>query len=156
MPEQSPEKNPSYQKISKKSILLWEIGSVVIWALLLWGTVWVFAPFTWLWDILIWGLGVLLILVTFFYLPILYQSYQYCITDKIVSYRHGVFFNRRQFINRDRIIYVSVYNTPLTPILGISTLVITAAGAKIRIGYLNRKVAQRLAQELSPAPKEIY
>ena len=156
MPEKAPEKNLQYKKISKKSIILLEIICFVVWALLFGVVLWVFTPFTWLWYALVWLLGVLLILVEGLYLPVLYNSYQYCVTDRIVSYRHGVFFNQRQFVYRDRIIYVSVYNTPLTYIMGISTVVISTAGAKLRIGFLNRRIAKELAQELSPSPKDSY
>ncbi len=156
MPEKAPEKKLQYQNISKKSIILLEITYFIVWVLLFGAVLWVFTPFTWLWYTLVWLLGVMLVLTEGLYLPLLYHSYQYCVTDRIVSYRHGVFFNKRQFIYRDRIIYVSVYNSPLTWVLGISTLVISTAGAKLRIGFLNRKVAQALAQELSPSPEESY
>lgn len=156
MPEKIPEKNLNYKKVSRKSIVLWEIIIFLIWAVIFVLALWIFTPFTWLWNTLIWALGVALILIEFLYLPMLYASTQYCITDKIIAYRHGVFFNQRQFMYRDRIVYVSVYNTPLTPLLGISSLVITAAGAKIRINFLNRRLAQQLAEELAPTPKDIY
>lgn len=157
MPEkQSGGKRLPYRKVSKKSITLWEIGFFLIWIALVSLVLWIFTPFTWLWYTLVWILGVLLILVEFLYFPILYNSIQYCVTDRMIAYRHGVFFNQRQFMYRDRIVFVSVYNTPLTPILGISTLVVNTAGATMRIGFLNRKVAKALAEELSPAPKDCY
>lgn len=156
MSDRTPENNLRYKKVSRKSIILWEIIFFLLWTAIFVLVLWAFTPFTWLWNSLIWLLGVLLILVEALYFPMLYSSTQYCITDELIAYRRGVFFNQRQFIYRNRIIYVSVYNTPLTPLLGISSLVITTAGAKIRINFLNRRLAQQLAEELAPAPKDIY
>ena len=156
MSEKSPSKNLITHKISKKSVILWEIGFFLLWAMILGMILWLFTPFTWLWHLLIWLMGVLLILAEFLYLPMLYSSINYSINDRLLIYRHGVFFHKQQIIYRDRIIYVSVYNTPVTPILGISSLVIAAAGAKVQIPFLNRKAAKQLAEELSPSPKEIY
>lgn len=146
----------NYHKVSKKAIVLWEILFFIGWCAVLALILWVFTPFTWLWYFLVWLTGALLILAEFLYLPVLYQSTGYYINDRLLAYRRGFFFHKQQVIFRDRIIYVSVINTPVTPILGISSLVVAAAGAKLRIPYLNKNVAKHLAQQLSPSPKEIY
>ena len=83
MPEKIPEKNLNYKKVSRKSIVLWEIIIFLIWAVIFVLVLWVFTPFTWLWNALVWALGVALILIEFLYLPLLYATTQYCITDKI-------------------------------------------------------------------------
>ncbi len=149
-------KGLNYHKVSKKSVVLWEILFFICWTAVLWLLLWAFSPFTWLWYLLVWMMGVLLILAEFLYLPVLYQSTGYFLNDRLLAYQHGYFFHKQQIIHRDRIIYVSVINTPVTPILGISSLVVATAGAKLRIPYLNRNVAKHLAEQLSPSPKEIY
>lgn len=156
MAQKKTEQRLEYHRISKRSVILWEILFFIGWCLVLGLILWVFTPLTWLWYLLIWLMGTLLILAELLYLPTLYRSTGYCITDRLFAYRRGVFFHKQQVIYRDRIIYVSVYNTPITPILGISSLVVATAGAKLRIPFLNRKVAKQLAQQLSPSPEKIY
>ncbi len=156
MARKKTEQGLEYHRISKQSVILWEILFFIGWCLVLGVILWVFTPLTWLWYLLVWLMGTLLILAELLYFPTLYRSTGYCINDRLLAYRRGVFFHKQQVIYRDRIIYVSVYNTPVTPILGISSLVVATAGAKLRIPFLSRKVAKRLAQQLSPSPEEIY
>lgn len=145
-----------YQKISKQSLILWELLFLVGWSGLFGFMLWLFLPGTWLWFLLVFSMGVFLLLVSFLYLPALYHAAGYCMTDRFLVYRHGLFFQRQQLIHRDQIVYVSVFRNPVTPTLKISSLVVATPGAKLRIPFLNDRVARELAEQLSPSPKKIY
>lgn len=139
----------NFEKISVKAVVLWEILAVTAFALLFWGVLAIFVPHTWLWYLLLWVLGALCVLTTFLYLPLLYLNIEYGINDEAIVYRTGLIFPNTQLLYRDRIAFVSVYNNPLSPILKISSLVVSAAGGSIHILFLPSKRAQELADELS-------
>ena len=61
----------------------------------------------------------------------------------------GLLFPKTQIMYRSRIVFVTVYTNPLTPLLHISSLVISAAGGAMRIHFLNASRAEELAALLS-------
>lgn len=78
-----------------------------------------------------------------------YLNIEYGISSKAVVYKKGIFFKSTQILYRDRIAFVSMYNNPLTPILKISSLVISAAGGNITILFMNNKRAKEISDLLS-------
>ncbi|MEG1996389.1 MAG: PH domain-containing protein, partial [Oscillospiraceae bacterium] len=69
--------------------------------------------------------------------------------DKIIVYKKGVFFRHTQYMYRKTIVFATVYNNPLTPLLKISSLVVTSPGASIKILYMHTKRAEELAALLA-------
>jgi membrane protein YdbS with pleckstrin-like domain len=138
-----------FEKVSRKAVILWELLALAVCGLLLWLVLVVFIPYTWLWYTLLWVLGALWVLTAFLYLPLYYLGIEYALGGEAVVYRKGLFFPHTQILYRDRIAFVTVYHNPLTPLLGISTLVISAAGGSMRIPFLQTSRAKELADELS-------
>ena len=144
------------QRLSPKALILWEILLCLVGIAVCLILGWLLSPFAGWRHLLIFGIGFFLLLIAFLYLPALYRSIGYSVTDRLFVYRHGVLFQKQKLIHRDRIVYVSLFHTPLIPLSGLSCLVIAMPGAKLRIPFLSRKAAEDLAQLLSPAPKRIY
>lgn len=109
----------------------------------------VFLPHTWLWYTLLWLLGAAYVLTSFLYIPLAYTNIEYGINSKVIIYRKGVFFPNTQVLYRERIAFVTIYNNPLTPLLHINSLVISAAGGNMRILFMNSNRAKQIADYLS-------
>lgn len=138
-----------FEKISVKAVVLWEILAAAVAALLIWAVLAIFVPYTWLWYLLLWLLGAAYVLAAFLYLPLLYLNIEFGLNDEAIVYRTGLIFPNTQVLYRDRIAFVTVYNNPLTPLLKISSLVVSAAGGNMHILFLPSKRAAELADELA-------
>lgn len=138
-----------FERISIMAAVMWEILAIAISAIVLSLILFIFAPHTWLWYLLLWLLGAVTIGVTFVYIPFYYLNTEFCIGNKAIIYTKGVLFHSTQILYRERIVFVTVYNNPLTPILKVSTLVISAAGGSMTIVFLSTKRAQQIADMLS-------
>ena len=138
------------KRISRRALLIWELFALLIWL----GPAVVLSifltPFSLWWNVIFWpGTGIYL-LAALFYLPMLYRSTRYGLSEGKVLFEQGIFFHRKHYMNRERIVFVTVMKTPLTPVFRVSSLVISATGGKIHIPFLDNRVAKSLAQTLSP------
>lgn len=134
-----------FERISLKAAVLWEISVLLIAGMLLTAILIIFAPYTWLWYMLLWILGAGVIFFMFFYIPIAYLNIEYGIYEKTIIYKKGVFFKSTQILQVDKVSFATVYNNPLTPILKVSTLVISAPGGTLRILFINSSRAKEIA-----------
>ena len=82
------------------------------------------------------------------YAPLYYQSYQYELSKDRLHIRRGIFFVREQWVERDKILLVSLTNHPLTPVVRLSSLVLTTPGSRCMLLTLDTDRARQLAQEL--------
>ena len=74
----------------------------------------------------------------------------YTVTEEYVEYGRGVFvFVRTRMLQRS-IMYVTLLRTPLSPLLGTRTLVVSSMGGSLVIPWLPRAVAESLLQEITP------
>lgn len=137
-----------------KAAIVWEILAACIFAVLIIAALIILKPGTWLWYTVLWLLGALLVLTAFLYIPLAYLSVGYSINARTIVYKKGVFFPSTQVMYRDRIAFVSVYKNPLTPLLHVSSLVISAAGGNIRILFMNSRRADEIAKLLSRGLKQ--
>lgn len=138
-----------FERISIMAAVMWEILALAIGCVLLFLILFIFAPHTWLWYLLLWLLGAITIAVTFIYVPFLYLNTEFGMNEKALVYRKGVLIPSTQILYRERIVFVTVYNNPFTPILKVSTLVISATGGSMTIMFLNSNRAKQLADVLS-------
>lgn len=138
-----------FEHISNKALVLWELLAVLGFGALFAVSLWLLLPGTWLWYTVLWIIGAAFIIMTFLYLPIAYLNIEYAIGKEAVIYRKGVIFPNTEVLYRDRIVFVTVYKNPLTPILHISSLVISAAGGTMRILFIDDRRAEEIARRLS-------
>ncbi|WMJ23949.1 PH domain-containing protein [Paludicola sp. MB14-C6] len=144
-----------FERLSITAAVMWEIITLAVTALILIVILFVLNPHTWLWYTSLWLLGALTIALTFIYVPFLYLNASFGINEDAIVYKKGVFFTSTQILYRERIVFVTVYNNPLTPLLHISTLVVSAAGGSMTIAFLNSKRAKELAVLLSKEKSSI-
>ena len=138
-----------FERISIMAAVMWEILAVAVSIVLFWLILLIFVPHTWIWYMLLWILGALGIAITFIYIPFLYLNTEFAIDDLVIVYKKGVLFTSTEILYRDRIVFVTVYNNPLTPIINVSSLVVSAAGGSMTILFLSSKRAKELANMLS-------
>lgn len=137
------------ERISGKAMAIWELLWAFVTVLLFLLGIVLLRPYTWLWYTVLWTLGAIWVLGAFLYIPLYYFGMEYGVDDDVIVYRKGVFFPNTQILYRDRIAFVSVYRNPLTPLFGMATLVVSAAGGRIRILFLNVDRAEELAYLLT-------
>lgn len=140
-----------FERISIMAAIMWEILALVVGIVLLIATLFILAPHTWLWYLVLWLLGAIYIAVAFVYIPYLYLNTEFAVTSAAVIYKKGVIFPSTQILYRDRIVFVTVYDNPLTPFLHVSSLAVSAAGGNMTILFMNtdraRQIAGLLAKE---------
>lgn len=139
----------NFERISWKAVIIWELLAAIAAGLLIWLILFIFVPYTWLWYLLLWSVGAVYVLVAFLYFPLLYMSIEYGVNDEAVVYRSGVIFPSTKILYRSRIAFVTVYHNPLTPLLKLSTFVVSAAGGTLSILFMNSNRARELADLLS-------
>ena len=144
-----------FEHVSKKALIMWEILAILILFVAVALVILIFTPRTWLWYTLLIALGAIYIFEAFLHLPLYYLNLEFCLTDDGFILRHGVFYPSTNILYRDRIVFVTVYQNPLTPLLKISSLKISAAGATTGINFISTNRAKELANLLS-APKDKF
>lgn len=138
-----------YEHISVKALIVWEVFAVISGAIGLNFLIWALTPGTWIWYFLLWLYGAVMILICFLYLPLAYFNIEYGVFKDTIVYKRGVILPNTQIMYRDRIAFVTVYKNPLTPILKLSSLVVSAAGGSIRILFIDSQRADEIANILS-------
>lgn len=129
--------------------IMWEILTLLVSSVVLFLILFILAPHTWLWYLLLWLWGALTVLATFLYVPFLYLNTEFSLTETAMVYKKGVIFPSTQILYRERIVFVTVYNNPLSALLHVSTLAVTAAGGTMTILFLNSRRARELADILA-------
>jgi len=86
---------------------------------------------------------------------IFYKHYRYIVDGEKVDVRSGVFFIRRTVVPIERVHQVQVRTGPLSNRVGLADVVITTAGGNAVIQYLNRQVADSIAEHLKDSINKI-
>lgn len=137
-----------YEKFSPKSLVIWEVLTFLGGAALLLLALFILLPGTWLWYTVLWLICAAYIFVAFLFFPLLYLNRGFAVSEEAIAYRTGVIFPKTELFYRDRIVFVTLYENPLTPLLHISSLVVSGAGGNLHLHFLDSKRAERLRLEL--------
>ncbi|MGI5959566.1 MAG: hypothetical protein ACOX60_09145 [Massiliimalia sp.] len=138
-----------YETLPKKVLLLWECLAAAIAVAFAVLTVIIFAPRTLIWYLLLWLIGAAAILTMFLYLPLLFISTQYLVLKDRIMVSKGVIFHQTQWMPCANISFITVLKNPFTKLLDLSTLIISAPGARIFILLMSHRRAVEIAKELS-------
>ena len=136
--------------ISRGALAVWEVAAGLAAALLIGLVLLIFTPRTWLWYSLLWLIGLAFVLAAFLYLPLLYISCCYIVTEEYVEYQSGVIFFTRRRMLKSSIMYVTILKSPLSPLLKTRTVVFSAMGGKLIIPFLPVRNAVELMRETAP------
>jgi len=82
------------------------------------------------------------------YFPLLYKSISFAIKEEKIIYVTGVFSRREKAVPLSAVQFVTVSQSILERVFGLSSVVITAAGGRIMIPGLKSADAQALAKAL--------
>lgn len=138
------------KKIPRRIFLIWETLALLVAGMLTYLTLLILAPYTWVWYTALWIEGALYIAVVFLYIPLHYVNYRFEVNDDYLIVRSGVIYDKEKYLTRDSVCFVTVYNNPFTKILGISSLLVGAAGGRVVIPLLDSKSARQVQSLLTP------
>lgn len=136
--------------ISKKALAVWEVGLVLLAAILVLLVLFIFYPRTWIWYGLLWIIGFVTVFFAFLYLPLLHLSCQYETNSEYVEYRGGLIFHSRKQMLRRSIMYVTLIRTPVSYLLRTRSIVINSMGGQLTIPWIPLKQAERLLNDITP------
>ena len=136
--------------ISKKALVVWEIGLALLAAILIVLVLTIFYPRTWIWYGLLWLIGFVYVFFAFLYLPLLHLSCQYETNDEIVEYRGGLIFHSRKQMLRRSIMYVTLIRTPISYLLRTRSIIVNSMGGQMTIPWIPLKRAEELLNDITP------
>ena len=110
---------------------------------------------TWLWYGSLWLIGLAFVLTAFLYLPLLYISCCYVLTEEYVEFQCGVIFFHRRRMLRSSVMYVTVMKDPVSVLTRTRTVVLHAMGGRLVIPFLPVREVSALLRAVSPRkPRE--
>lgn len=135
--------------LSNKSVFLWRIratAALVIAAFFV-GAAYAFSEKT----AIAAGIGIILIylMVIFVYVPMLYASCRYTMTDNFVEIQKGVIFCEHTQISYSKVQYCVLVQGPLQRIFGLCTVrLLTAGSFEIMrdVSFINGKKIKRMSE----------
>lgn len=80
---------------------------------------------------------------------VIYRRYRYRIDDEKVDIRKGVVYITHQMVPIERIHQVDVTEGPVNRMFGLANVQITTAGGTVEIQWLQREVAEDIADKLN-------
>lgn len=86
---------------------------------------------------------------------IFYRRYRYIITPDKVDVRRGIIIVRHTVVPIERIHQVEVVSGPINNMLGLADVKITTAGGVAELEYLEKDVADTIAEELNKIIEKI-
>ena len=140
---------PSYRRVSPLRLVSEEIFAFLIWATICLVILLIFDYYNAICWTIIGILSFIYLLISCIYLPLLCLKTSYCLDERFLRYRTGLFYSKDEIIYKDRIIYVTLVKTPLSPILKIAAVVIRAPGATVMLRGIKLTEAKRLVRQLS-------
>lgn len=138
-----------YETLPARVLVFWKILAIFLHAALAALAQFILNPYHIVWYVTLWVIGALAVLVCFLYLPLFYISVKYAVTEEQFVLHRGVIFHKTHYLKRDTITFISVYRNPLTPLVNISSLMLTAPGAQVFILCMRHDRAVEIAKELS-------
>ncbi len=86
-------------------------------------------------------LGVVDILIMFIYLPLLFSSLKYEVSDNELTCISGVFIKSYQSVQFSAVQYTTVIFTPLSQYTGLNFLILFVYGGQLRLLFLKQQDA---------------
>lgn len=140
--------------VSPKALLLWRIRLCAAALLLSFLTSLTLAVFSLPWWVCSGALAAAFLFFYCFYYPIKYKKLTYAAGRGILVLHGGVFYRRRRSIALSNIQYLSLFETPLSRLLGLGDLIVHAAGGTLYLPGLDKQTFALLEKVLSPGEGE--
>lgn len=138
------------KKLPKRALVVLEIISLLLFVLLI-----TLNSYMFLYKTMFWWIGfslslLIYVFLSFIFFPLYYNSNKYELLDDKIIFERGVFSNKKQIINLDKIVYISIIKTPFYYIFKICSLEIFVMGTKIKIPMLDNKTCINLSKKICP------
>lgn len=78
-----------------------------------------------------------------------YRHYRYIVSSDKIDIRSGVIFLKRELVPIERIHQVELNMGPLSRMFGLADVTVTTAGGVVRIVYLEKDVAESIAEYIN-------
>lgn len=140
--------SPKEERLPKAALHLWEILLACLALVLIVLTLIIFKPGAVACTVLLVILFTVWVFFGVVYLPLVYHTYRFRLTDTHFMVRRGIFFQREQWMERGKIIYVSRYDSPFTGLMGVTSLMLTASGAQLLLPSMELARAKQIEQAL--------
>lgn len=130
-----------FEKLSEKSITIWRIRATLV-LIIWWFICGCTAVFSFWAAVVMAAVGSAVYLsVILWFLKIFYKQYVYCIGKHSITIQKGVIIAKKIHIDRSRLQYSQMYQTPLQRIYGTCTIAYQAAGAVVYLSQIDTKYA---------------
>ena len=148
----------NYLNPKSKSVMYIKYGITIVIMITAAAVLFVFRKQAEINDIAVYAIiaAVAVISVILLAMPIIfYRHYRYIVDSEKVDVRSGVFFIRRTVVPIERVHQVQVKTGPISNRAGLADVVITTAGGNAVIQYLDRQVADSIAEHLKDSINKI-
>ena len=148
----------NYLNPKSKSVMYIKYGITIVIMIAVAAVLFVFRKQAEINDIAVYAIiaAVAVISVILLAMPIIfYRHYRYIVDSEKVDVRSGVFFIRRTVVPIERVHQVQVKTGPISNRAGLADVVITTAGGNAVIQYLDRQIADSIAEHLKDSINKI-
>ncbi len=148
----------NYLNPKSKSVMYIKYGIAIVIMIAAAAVLFVFRKQAEINDIAVYAIiaAVAVISVILLAMPIIfYRHYRYIVDSEKVDVRSGVFFIRRTVVPIERVHQVQVKTGPISNRAGLADVVITTAGGNAVIQYLDRQIADSIAEHLKDSINKI-
>ena len=135
-------------RVSKKSVMLWRIRLCIIAFVCVTVTSLILTPLSIPWNVAVAVLATIFLFMYFLYYPAKYRRLTYTINHNGICVKSGVIYRYERYMELDRVQYLNLVADPLQRIMGLSGVLILAAGSKIYIPCLEKDEARNLLQKM--------
>lgn len=131
-------------KLSKKSKTIWRLRCTIAAVLLamISGGICAFNVYVGLISACVWLVpyffGILL------YIPLLYKSYEFTISEDFLNIKKGIIFNKHIIVNLDKILYVETMQSPLQRRMDIYSMFVHTAGSAVVLSQIDKLSANEV------------
>lgn len=136
------------ETLPKKTLWLWQIRVVMLTALLI-GACFYFLSFLYFFKIIVFGVALIGLIATIWYLPMFFKSYQLLFDNEAIIINYGVFIKFSHIMPYSRLIYAQSFATPLARLFGVTALSLKAARSSVIVPEINLSDAAMIISSLT-------
>ncbi|MGN0517490.1 MAG: PH domain-containing protein [Acutalibacteraceae bacterium] len=141
-------------KLSKKSKTIWRLRctiAAVLFAMIS-GGICAFNVYVGLISACVW-------LVPYFfgiilYIPLLYGSYEFTISEDFLNIKKGIVFNKHIIVNLDKILYVETVQTPMQRRMDIYSMLVHTAGSVVVLSQIDKSSANEVRSAVKKSKED--
>ncbi len=139
------------KKLPKRIFLIWELLFLSLFAVLVLLTLYILAPYSFVWYAVLWIEGLLAIYVVFLYIPLYYVNFAFNLSEEYMVLKCGVIWAKERYLQRSKVCFVSLNKNPISSLLRVCSLHIAAPGGDIVLYLIPISDATEIQKQLTPS-----